>query len=48
MKKNELERQNRQYRSKIRKYKKELQLYIDIKDAMSLMLKSKAKKNWIK
>ena len=32
----DLERQNNQNRSKIRKYKKELQLYIDIKDAVSL------------
>ena len=42
--KHDLERQNRKNRSKIREYKKELQLYIDIKDAVSLMLKSKAKK----
>ena len=42
--KQNLERQNRQNGSKIREYKKELQFYMDIKNAVSLMLKFKAKK----
>ena len=41
--KHDLEKENREKRSQIREYKEELEVYVDLKDSVSLMLKSKTR-----